>query len=426
MPKEVHLWRIESGQRLTDVPSGELDLEERLETWLTRDISVLDPRMLVIGRQVPTEGGPLDLLCIDEQGDLVIVELKRGKTHREITAQVLDYASTVAELTNEQVRAIAKEFLSVSLDDAFVGRFGSDVPETLNGDHRILVVGSAIDAASERIIKYLSDAHGMNINAATFQYLRLADGTELLSRVFFIEPSEVDVKVRTKGTSKRRPNLTFDELDMLAEQAGVSDLYSYAVSLLGPPMLRKSTTLSSVSLDAHLSGSRKVVLSFIPGDSTAERGLHFQLYQTRYAELAKLPVEEVEALMPPDHKPWEFFALGGPDYEGFEGSIRTEQEIDRIAEPIRSAESSRSGVSCLTVPFRSCSLASLGQHRGRKISGGVCHALRRANRISACLRQDNPSAFSARIALYNAVTAYLAIGSSTSGTYRRIERNAHR
>jgi hypothetical protein len=128
----------------------------------------------------------------------------------------------------------------------------------------MVVVGSAIDAASERIIRYLSDTHGTNINAATFQYFKLEEGTELLSRVFFIEPAEVDRNARSRGTSKRRPNLTFDELDVLAEQAGVPELFGHAVSIFGPPRLRKSTTLSSIRFE--------VLLSFIPGDSSTERG----------------------------------------------------------------------------------------------------------------------------------------------------------
>jgi Endonuclease NucS len=337
MPKEVHLWRIESRVGLIEVPLGKLDLEDRLESWLAQDISVLDPDLLVIGRQVPTEGGPLDLLCIDDQGDLVIVELKRDKTPREITAQVLDYASTIVDLTDEQIRAIAAEYLSANFDEVFAHRFGADIPAALNGAHRMLVVGSAIDAASERIIKYLSDSHGININAATFQYFKLGDDSELLTRVFFIEPSEVDQNARNRGTSRRR-NLTIAELNLLAQQAGLSDLYDYAVSMFGPPRLRRSTTLSSIRWDANLAGSRKVILSLIPGDSTTERGLHFQLYGTRYAELTNVPVEGVEALMPIDHQHWEYVVSGGPDWEGFEGFIRTSEDVDRIAEPIRSTD----------------------------------------------------------------------------------------
>lgn len=38
-------------------------------------------------------------------------------------------------------------------------KFGIDILETLNGDHSMLIVGSHIDARSERIIGYLSDTH---------------------------------------------------------------------------------------------------------------------------------------------------------------------------------------------------------------------------------------------------------------------------
>jgi Endonuclease NucS len=93
---EVHIWRVGPGEQLSEIQRGRLDLESRLEEWLKRDISVLDPALLVIGSEVETDGGPIDILCVDAAGDLVIVELKRDNTPRLITAQVLDYASCVA------------------------------------------------------------------------------------------------------------------------------------------------------------------------------------------------------------------------------------------------------------------------------------------------------------------------------------------
>jgi hypothetical protein len=129
---------------------------------------------------------------------------------------VLDYASCVASFSYDEVTAIASKHLGRELDDVFRERFGVDLPETLNADHRMLVVGSEIDASSERIIRYLSDEHGVNINAATFNYFRQPDDSELLARVFLIEPSEVERSVRAKGTSKRQPNLSRHELQALA------------------------------------------------------------------------------------------------------------------------------------------------------------------------------------------------------------------
>jgi RecB family endonuclease NucS len=66
---------------------------------MSDNVSVLvpdDSGLLAIGRQVRTVfGGRIDLLCINGDGDLVIVEPKCDKTPREITAQALDYASWV-------------------------------------------------------------------------------------------------------------------------------------------------------------------------------------------------------------------------------------------------------------------------------------------------------------------------------------------
>ena len=92
--QKVRLWEVISDTELQEIHSNQISLEERLEDWLETDISVLDPNLLVIGRQVRTDfGGQIDLLCLDSAGDTVVVELKKGRTPREVTAQALDYAS---------------------------------------------------------------------------------------------------------------------------------------------------------------------------------------------------------------------------------------------------------------------------------------------------------------------------------------------
>ena len=77
MAKEVHLWRVGPEGTLNEVQRDSLNLEERLQNWLAQDIAVLDPGLLVIGREVETDfGGFIDLLCMDSVGDLVVVELE--------------------------------------------------------------------------------------------------------------------------------------------------------------------------------------------------------------------------------------------------------------------------------------------------------------------------------------------------------------
>ena len=102
--QQVRLWEITPDRTLLQIPARHSGLEQWLEDWLASDISVLDPGLMVIGKQVVTGfHGRIDLLCIDRNGDLAVVELKSGRTPREVTAQALDYASWVKDLEFDEV-----------------------------------------------------------------------------------------------------------------------------------------------------------------------------------------------------------------------------------------------------------------------------------------------------------------------------------
>jgi hypothetical protein len=206
MPSEVRLWEILDRENLKEIEKTRLDLEGRIEDWLEEDISIISDALLVIGRQVRTDsGGFIDLLCIDSQGDITIIELKRDKTPRETTAQILDYGSWVQDLSGDDIIYIADEYLDDKgpLEEAFSEAFGEDLPDVLNEQHKMLIVASGLDPSSERIIRYLSDAYGVGINAVTFNYFRDEDEREYLARAFVVEPERVEYKVQIKGPSKR-------------------------------------------------------------------------------------------------------------------------------------------------------------------------------------------------------------------------------
>ena len=203
--QKIRLWEISPDQKLAELTSNQISLEERLEDWLASDISVLDPNLLVIGRQVDTDfGGTIDLLCLDSAGDTVVVELKKGKTPREVTAQALDYASWVKDLSVERLAGIADDYFRSpdSLVAQFQNNFGEDLPSELNLNHRSLVVAEEIDAGTERIVRYLSDMN-VPVNVATVQHFRDKDGREILAQVYLIKPEVAEAK--SKSASKRTP-----------------------------------------------------------------------------------------------------------------------------------------------------------------------------------------------------------------------------
>ena len=328
MPKEIHLWRVSNG-RLDPVPDGRLDLESRLEDWLMADLGLLGQRLLIIGRQVPTEfGGYIDLLALDASGDLVIIELKRDRTPREVTAQLLDYASWAAELSAERIVAIAERQIGSSLDTAFRQTFDADLPEVINAGHKLLVIGSTIDAASERIIRYLSDRHGVNINAVTFQYFRLPGGDEVLGRVHLLEPERVDQNTRDKGDTKRRIALSLDELEREAERQGVGDLYRAAVSTFRP-LFKTQPTRSSLRLAANFGDKTGGVLNLIP---TEAKGGHlpFQLYTNRASQMFRRSAAEIAAGLPAGSETWQYAAGADPWWQGHAGAFQNADDVARL------------------------------------------------------------------------------------------------
>lgn len=156
---------------------------------------------------MPTAYGKfIDLLALDSDGNLVVIELKRNRTPREVVAQLLDYGSWVRGLEDTDVASIFEEFLKkyypnhsgTSLDEAFCKKFGVDqMPEAVNESHELVVVASDLDDSTERIIGYLAEQYGVAINAVFLRFFK-DGGTEYLSRAWLIDPGEVEVKVVEK------------------------------------------------------------------------------------------------------------------------------------------------------------------------------------------------------------------------------------
>ena len=90
MAVQMGIWRV-NGTKLTPVVSSVVGLEKQLEDYIESDPTILGQPLLILGRQVQTTGGPLDLLAMDSTGAVHVIELKRDKTPRDVAAQVLDY-----------------------------------------------------------------------------------------------------------------------------------------------------------------------------------------------------------------------------------------------------------------------------------------------------------------------------------------------
>lgn len=166
---------------------GEYYQERDLEDWLELNPQVLvaDEPLLMIGRQVSTPVGIVDLLALDVDGTVVIIELKRAPQQREAIAQVLEYASWFSELHDLDIRQIAEAYFvrrqtGLTFEQTWQQTFNTEFQGTiLNQQHRVLVVIEGGNERMESVTRYLRKA-GLDISLLTYSYYRTESSEEIL------------------------------------------------------------------------------------------------------------------------------------------------------------------------------------------------------------------------------------------------------
>jgi hypothetical protein len=161
---------------------------------------ILSDQWMIIGRQEDTGfGGRIDLLAIAPDGTLILIELKRGRTPREVVAQAIDYATWLEGLDAQEVGRVYARFAPEhDLASDFRAHFGQPLDEdTVNQNHQIAIVAASLDASSERIVAYLNK-RDIPINVLCFQVFDTGS-EQLLSRAWLLDPVETQLAAATAG-----------------------------------------------------------------------------------------------------------------------------------------------------------------------------------------------------------------------------------
>lgn len=100
--------------------------------------------------------------------------------------------------TLDKISEECTKYTSKSLEEAITEAFPDVDIENLNinENQRILLVGFDIESSLERMVEWLSDRFGVNVNAILLHYVKTKNGEELLTKTSII--SEELEQERTK------------------------------------------------------------------------------------------------------------------------------------------------------------------------------------------------------------------------------------
>ena len=200
---------------LEKVRTDSIDFEKDLENWLENSPNVLldedEGSVIWIGRQVTAAVGGSgfypDLVGIDASGDLVMVELKKGKTPREVIAQIMEYAVWGSSLTEEELNQMAQAYyrrddcdFNKSIKELYHEAFFPDtdqLPEVeFNRNQKLFVVAEEISPVVQEVALHLRDKYTVDISCLEYEVLKSKQGEYFISTEKIVGFTEVGKRHR--------------------------------------------------------------------------------------------------------------------------------------------------------------------------------------------------------------------------------------
>ena len=202
-PERMRAFKTKSKQADEPIDVSELnhqpvDTEQDLESTLHQSPELLlNEQVFIFSRQPSLDPGLPDLVALDQFGNVVVFELKRGlsgsgsASEESIISQPQQYARALAPFDYDDLNELYQEYRqqiqtgeweidnsavpAEALDDAFEAVFGQSLkPEWFNQQQRLVVLAEEITDQTAQNARYLQD-QGLNLQC---QEVRIYDNPD--------------------------------------------------------------------------------------------------------------------------------------------------------------------------------------------------------------------------------------------------------
>lgn len=198
----IHI--IQNGN-LVEYQKIPVEKEEEIEEFIENHPSILEKDMFIIGRQVITpQNTRIDLLGLDKEGNLIIIELKKDQTPRDVVSQILEYGAWAEKIQYEELNKIAKEKHLGKYSDLYKKyeiEFDS-VPEVFNESQKLIIVSEIFDEKTKNVARYLK-TRAIDINCIELNFYE-SNGQKLADTRVVVGNEKIVVEDYTQEGKKKK------------------------------------------------------------------------------------------------------------------------------------------------------------------------------------------------------------------------------
>jgi len=197
---------------LTPKNFSDLGVLERfdIQEWIEKAPSILGQELLVVAKELPLPSGiRLDLLAVNKQADLVVIELKRGESGRDVEWQAIKYVSYCSNFLPDEVFNHYARYLQLDTDEAQlrIEEFIDVELDELNQSQQIILVAREFHPDVVSAVLWLRD-YGIEIKCVRLRPYVDNDGDLFITPDVIIplpEAGDYMKRKEAKQQEARRP-----------------------------------------------------------------------------------------------------------------------------------------------------------------------------------------------------------------------------
>lgn len=192
------------------------DLQEMIKSAPSEFFQEMGEKLLLIGDEVrPADfvEDRIDLLAIDQQGSLVVIELKRG-SHKLHLLQALAYASMVSKWEQDRIIAERQRLAGLSEEEVEeeVEQFLVQDVANLNDSQRIILIAEDFDYEVLVTAEWLSEIYDVDIRCYRLA-LSVEGKAEFLTCTCIYPPPEITQHARRRGRRGETSKIRWSDWD---------------------------------------------------------------------------------------------------------------------------------------------------------------------------------------------------------------------